>query len=69
MTVVVFEVSTDCGLQFASAAMHPAPQLFFGEQGEQALDQIEPPRTALNMHAGKAGEVNRLAITNQLRAV
>jgi len=46
MTVVVFEVSSYGGLQFASAAMHPAAQLFFGEQGEHALDQIEPGSTS-----------------------
>lgn len=42
MTVVVFEVSTYGGLQFASAAMHPAAQLLFGEEREKPLDQIKP---------------------------
>jgi hypothetical protein len=42
MTVVVFEVSSYGGLQFASAAMHPAAQLFFSEQGEDALDHVLP---------------------------
>ncbi len=42
MAVVVFEVITYGGLQFASAAMPSAAELLFGEQGEKQLDQIEP---------------------------
>jgi hypothetical protein len=42
MPVVVFEISTDGGFQFASAAMNPAAQLLFGKQAKPALDQVEP---------------------------
>src|SRR6266851_4183086 len=42
MPIVVFEISTDGGLQFASAAMNPAAQLLFGKQAKPALDQVEP---------------------------
>ena len=42
MTVVVLEESADGVFQFAGAAVNPAAQLFFGEQREPALDQVEP---------------------------
>ena len=42
MTVMVFEVSTARGFQFAGAAVSPAAQLLFGEQREPALHQVEP---------------------------
>src|ERR1035437_4011096 len=42
MTVIVFEESADGVFQFAGAAVNPAAQLLFGEQGEPALDQVEP---------------------------
>lgn len=33
---------TNGGLQLGDAAVHPAPELFVGELGEPALDEIQP---------------------------
>ena len=42
MTVADLQVAADGVLEFAGAAVSAAPQLFFGQRGEPALDQVEP---------------------------
>ena len=39
---MVVEVSADGVFQFASTAVNATAQLFLSEQGEQALNQVEP---------------------------
>src|ERR1700761_396871 len=40
--VVLIEEGVDRGLQFLDAAMHTAPDLLLGQQGEEALNLVQP---------------------------
>src|SRR5208337_1697374 len=42
MAVVELQIAADGVLQFAGAAVGTAPQLFFGQRREPALDQVKP---------------------------
>jgi hypothetical protein len=57
--VAVRDVGEDRGLKRAGAPVGPTFNLFVGEQGEPALDEIEPGRAGrgeMEMEAGVAGE-------------
>src|SRR5260370_20217807 len=57
--VAVINVREDRGLQSACAPMRPALDLFGGEQGEPAFDEIEPGTTGwreVQMEPGMAGQ-------------
>jgi len=63
----MFEVGVDGVLQFTGAAVDAAAELFFGEQREPTLNQVEPRTTSGSEVEVEAGMAHEPALDGQGR--